>query len=190
MDAVVVLSETGELHLTSLSRHALFHAVSVLLPNQSVTAVLPKSGSRKVEDFCSDLPDVISSKVRRKPPPLANAGEGNPLIASLEIHKFLEHAISVKTFTEKLEAKLLELSGGEIDADKLHMICWSVYESEKGQEISIRHWFSPMCTYRMWLVFCCVQEQHLSDMLPAVTSNEVIKRLGELCGYTWNEAYR
>jgi len=58
------------------------------------------------------------------------------------------------------------------------------------EEVSIRHWFSPTCTYRMWLVFCCVQEQALSDTLSAVTTNEVIKRLGELCGYKWNETYR
>ncbi len=190
MDNVVVLSETGALQLASLSRHALYHAVMVLLPNQSMTAVLPQSGSRKVEDFCSELPKCISSKVRKKQANLVSTSDGNPLIKSLEIHKFLEHVITVENFTESLEAQLLEMSGGDIDSEKMHEICWSVYQSEKSQEISIRHWFSPTCTYRMWLVFCCVQEQYLCDTLSDITTNEVIKRLGELCGYTWNEAYR
>ena len=190
MDTVVVLSETGELQLTSLYRHALYHAVSVLLPNQSMTAVLPKSGSMKVESFCSDLPQAISAKVRnKKPSSLSSSSDlGNPLIASLEIHKFLEHAVSIAEFTESIERQFLDMSGGEIDAQKLHEICWNVYQMEKGQEISIRHWFSPTCTQRMWLIFCCVQEQALSDTLSAKTTNEVIKRVGELCGYTWNEA--
>jgi len=120
MDTVVVLSEMGELQLTSLSRHALYHAVSVLLPNnQSMTAILPKSGSRKVENFCNELPQAISSKIRRT---LVKTDDGNPLIPSLEIHKFLEHAITVDNFVESLEARLMDLSGGEIDAEKLHEI--------------------------------------------------------------------
>jgi hypothetical protein len=84
----------------------------------------------------------------------------------------------------------LELSRGEIDPDKLHGICWNHYESERKPEISIPQWFSSTCTYRLWLIFCCVQEQTLADTLSALTANEVIKRLVELCGYTWNEAYR
>lgn len=188
---LVVLTENGDLQLTSLSRHALYHATLTLLPAHSMHTLLPKSGSRKIEDFCQELPQSIALKNPRKKNSLAEfATSSGQFVASLEIHKFLERAMSVSDFMLLLERQLLDLSGGEIDPDKLHRICWNYYEEEKRSEISIPQWFSPTCAYRLWLIFCCVQEQELEDTLSDMTANEVIKRLVELCGYTWNEAYR
>lgn len=189
----VVLTEAGQLQLTSLSRHVLYHTASVLLPSQSMHTVLPKSGSMKIESFCNELPLVVTVKHLRKKLSTSNSGRGslsNPLISSLEIHKYLERATSTADFTLLLEKQLLEMSGGEIDLDKFHTVCWDVYEMERGKEISMPQCFSPTCTYRLWLVFCCVQEQPLGDTLSALTANEVIKRLVELCGYTWNQTDR
>ncbi len=189
---VVILTETGHLELTSLTRHILYHTILSLLPNHSMHTVLPKSGSRKVDNFIMDLPQAISVKAPRKKISLTESIIMNQhqFLPSIEIHKFLEHATSVADFTLVVEKKLLDLSSGELDPDKLHEICWNVYEAEKKSEISIPQWFSSTCTFRLWLVFCCVQEQTLDDRLTAVTANEVIKRLVELCGYTWNESYR
>ena len=189
---MVVLTETGKLQLTSLSRHTIFHAAQVLLPNQSMHTVLPKSGSRKIENFCNELPQVILAKNthRKKGSISETLLTSSPFVASIEIHKFLERAISISDFTLLLENNLLESSGGELDPDKLHELCWTYYHMEKQTEISIPQWFSTTCTYRLWLIFCCVQEQALTDKLPAMTANEVIKRLVELCGFTWNESYR
>ena len=187
---VVVLTDTGSLQLTSLSRHVVFHAALSLLPSQSTYVLLPRSGSRKVENLCNELPQAIIVKRRKKTSIQEVTVASNQFIQSIEIHKFLERATSVADFTVLLEKKLIDVSGGEIDPEKLHKICWNYYEMEKQSEISIPQWFSSTCTYRLWLIFCCVQEQVLSDKLPAVTANEVIKRLVELCGYTWNESYR
>ena len=89
-----------------------------------------------------------------------------------------------------IEKNLLDISDGELDPDKLHMTCWNVYLMERQQLISIPQWFSPTCMYRLWLVFCCVQETSMGDVLPAATTNDVIRRLVELCGYNWNDADR
>ena len=188
---VVVLTPMGQLQLTSLSRHIIYHTAAVLLPSESVQSVLPKSGSIKLENFCCELPQsIIVKNIRKKTLCLSPSGALNPLMPSLEIHKFLEHVTSVFEFTLLVEKQLLDLSGGEIDLDKLHTVCWGFYEVEMGQEISIPKWFSKKCTYRLWLTFCCIQEQLLGDMLSAVTANEFIKRLVELCGFTWSQAYR
>ena len=188
---MVVLTEGGELQLCSLSRHVLYHATQALLPDHSTHSVLPHSGSRKINNFCADLPKVATFKGPRKRSATTESVLGNSqLVPSIEIHKFLERVTSVADFTLLLERKLLDLSRGEVDAEKLHEICWSAYEAEMKPQISIPQWFSVTCTYRLWLVFCCVQEQVLGNKLSAVTANEVIKRLVELCGYTWNESYR
>lgn len=187
---VVVLAEDGSLQLTSLSRHALYHATLCLLPAHSMHMLLPKSGSRKIENFCSELPRAILVKNRKKATLNAEGGTGGQLVPSIEIHRFLERATSVHGFALLLEKQLLDMSGGEINSDKLHEVCWSYYQAERQSDISIPQWFSPTCAYRLWLIFCCVQEQALTDMLSVKTANEVIKRLVELCGYTWNESYR
>lgn len=188
MQQVVVLTEKGGLQLTSLSRHVLYHATLSLLPQHAMHTVLPKSGSRKVEDFCAELPRAVQVKECAKKSSIADFTD--QFVPSIEIHKFLERATSVADFTLILERELLELSRGEVDPDRLHEICWGFYEGERQSDISIPQWFSSTCTYRLWLIYCCVQEQSLGDQLSAVTTNEVIKRLVELCGYTWNEAYR
>lgn len=192
MQQVVVLTETGALQLTSLSRHVLYHATLSLLPKHSMHTLLPKSGSRKIDNFISELPQAILVKPSRKKTSLTETmlTSQNQFVPSIEIHRFLDRATSVADFTLLLERQLLDLSGGELDPNKLHEICWNVYEMERKADISIPQWFSSTCTFRLWLVFCCVQEQTLDDMLSAMTANEVIRRLVELCGYTWNEAYR
>ena len=185
---MVVLTEAGHLQLTSLSRHVLYHTILALLPDQSMFTLLPKSGSRKIENFCNELPQAIIVKSSWKKQ--SELLFSNPFIPSIDIHKFLERAITVEDFTLLLEKNLLEASQGELDPDRLHEICWNFYEIEMKSAISIRQWFSSTCTYRLWLIFCCVQEPVLVNTLSAKTVNEVIKRLVELCGYTWNKSYR
>ena len=89
---VVVLSESGDLQLTNLSRHVLYHTLLTLVPEQGLTMVLPKSGSRKIEALCSELPKAILGNSRKRRKSGADKLIPNQLIPTIEIHKFLERA--------------------------------------------------------------------------------------------------
>ena len=114
----------------------------------------------------------------------------DPLVNTLEVNQFYEGALSVNDFSLLIERRLVEESNhGDFDADALHRACWSVYHLEKRSEISFPRWFSDECMYRLWLIFNAVLEPKPDTMMPMKSVNEILKRLVELCGYTWNPNY-
>lgn len=189
-------SESGPVVLANVTRHCLEHTLSELAPN-GVHSVLPASSSQKVKEFCGRLFELVRS----------NAGAGTPgtpvrrrtgttlslpatsLLTDLEILKFFEGAVSVLEFVEQIERRLVELLPRDFDPEVLHRACWSYYEPEKKNAVAYPKWLSSTCTYRLWLVFNCVLGLSQRLRIPADTMNEVLRRMVELCGYTWNRTY-
>ena len=172
--------------LPCVTRHCLIHAVDVLAPN-GIHHVLPRSGSHKIERFSEELSQLTRAKQKRKkgislPDP--------PLLQSIEIHRFYSGATTIEEFTMLIEQRLLLAFEGNLDQDALQRLCWSYYEADKKSVITFPKWLSPECTYRLWLIFNTVHEHDLVTWIPRKTVNEVLKRLIELCGYTWNDAYK
>ena len=169
--------------LPGVTRHCLLHAVHVLNPSDT-QRVLPKSGLHKIERFCKELSQL--TQLRRKaislPDPL--------LLQTIDIHKFEEGAITAGNFTQLVEQQLLKVTNGDIDLDALHRLCWRYYEADKRSTISFPKWLSLECTYRLWLIFNTVHDYDLVTSISQSTVNEVVKRLIEVCGYTWNKAYQ
>lgn len=178
----VVVTESEQLEFSNLTRHCVFHAVSALAPH-GIHAILPASGSHKVKMFCRDLSELLKSKSTKK------SGLDDILIPPLEVHRFYEGAISVEDFTMLIEKRVLEMSGADLDVESLLRLCWQYYATERKGDITYPKWLSPECTYRLWTIFNCVLDRKLTLQLPQLTVNEVLKRLIELCGYTWNEKY-
>ena len=192
----VVLEEDGRIGLTNTTKHCILHTVQVLLPQHGLHTVLPKSGSLKIDNFCSQLSEVVSGgagggggKGKRKNTTQLMIPE-DPIVNTLEVNQFYEGALSVNDFSLLIENRLVEESNnGEFDVDALHRACWSVYHLEKRAEISFPRWFSDECMYRLWLIFNTVLEPKPDTMMPKKSVNEILKRLVELCGYTWNPNY-
>ena len=175
-----------ETELPCVTRHCLLHAVDVLAPN-GIHHVLPKSGSHKIERFCEELAQLTKARQRRKkgvslPDP--------PLLQSIDIHKFYSGAISIPEFVMLVEQKIQQAMEGDVDLDGLQRLCWQYYETDKRSVITFPKWLSPECTYRLWLIFNTVHDHNLVTSIPRNTVNEVVKRLIELCGYTWNKSYQ
>ena len=189
----VVLEEDGHIGLTNTSKHCILHTVQVLLPQQGLHTVLPRSGSHKIDNFCSQLSEVISGgagggKGKRKT--TQSVIPEDPLVNTLEVNQFYEGVLSVNDFSLLIEKRLVEESNnGDFDVDALHRVCWSVYHLEKRSEISFPRWFSDECMYRLWLIFNTVLEPKPDIMMSMKSVNEILKRLVELCGYTWNPNY-
>ena len=108
---------------------------------------------------------------------------------TIEVHRFYEGATGTVDFMLLVEKNFLSVSKGNIDLDIFHRCCWKYYEMEKKSEISFPRWFSRECTYRLWLIYNCVLEPDLTTNLSLMTTNEVMKRLVEYCGYTWDPSY-
>ena len=189
----VVLEEDGHIGLTNTSKHCILHTVQVLLPQQGLHTVLPRSGLHKIDSFCSQLSEVISAagggaKGKRKN--VQSVIPEDPLVNTLEMNQFYEGALSVNDFSLLIEKRLIEESNnGDFDADALHRVCWNVYHLEKRAEISFPRWFSDECMYRLWLIFNTVLEPKPNILMTMKSVNEILKRLVELCGYTWNPNY-
>lgn len=111
------------------------------------------------------------------------------LIPSIEVHRFCEGATDSKDFMLIIEREFLNLSKGDINLDIFHRTCWKYYEMECKNEISFPKWFSRECTYRLWLIYNCVLDCEITTTLSHRTVNEVVKRIIELCGFTWNPSY-
>ena len=178
----VVVTESGQLEFSNLTRHCVLHAVYVLAPH-GIHAILPASGSHKIKTFCRDLSGLVKSKSTKK------GGLEDILMPTLEVHRFYEGAISMEDFTMLIEKRILETSGENVDVESLQRLCWQYYATERKGDITYPKWLSPECTYRLWTIFNCVLDRKLTVCLPQLTVNEVLKRLLELCGYTWNEKY-
>ena len=186
----VVLQEDGNITLNNTTKHCILHTVQVLLPHLDMRTVLPKSGSHKIDIFCSRLSDVVSgggSKGKKRSTRELVISE-EPLVTSLEVNQFYEGALSVNDFSLLIEARLIQESS-DFEVEALHRVCWDVYQSEKQGEISFRRWFSNLCLYRLWLIFNTVLEPKPETLMPVRSVNEILKRLVELCGYTWNPQY-
>ena len=153
--------------------------------------VLPKSGSHKIDNFCSQLSEVVSvggagSKGKKRS--AQSVITEDPLVTSLEVNQFYEGALSVNDFSLLIETRLIQESS-DFDSDALHRVCWRVYHFEKRAEISFPRWFSDECMYRLWLIFNTVLEPKPETLMPVKSVNEILKRLVELCGYSWNPNY-
>lgn len=189
----VVLEEDGHIGLTNTTKHCILHTVQVLLPQQGLHTVLPRSGSHKIDNFCTQLSEVISAgaaggKGKRKS--TQSMIPEDPLVNTLEVNQFYEGALSVNDFSLLIEKRLVEESNqGDFDVDALHRVCWNVYHLEKRADISFPRWFSDECMYRLWLIFNTVLEPKPETLMPMRSVNEILKRLVELCGYTWNPNY-
>ncbi len=171
----------------SITSHCLLHAVHVLAPN-GLHSVLPASGSHKIESFCSELQDLVKLKTKRKT--LSAQLVEDTLVPALDIHRFYSGAISVQDFAKLLEDKLVQaVSQTELSEDALRKLCWGYYQVEKRSEITYPKWLSKTCTFRLFLMFNCVLEPLPTIQLGANTLNEVLRRLLELTGYTWNDTY-
>ena len=188
MEQTVVLTEDGHLELTPISQNCVLHAVEVLAPTQATSLLLP-SGAYKIEQFSKSLVDVIKHKAPRKRTDTLSLADDS-LLPSIDISKFYEGAMSTTDFAKKIENKLVDLSQGSFDVDSLHRACWKVYDFDKKSAISHPKWLSPECTYRLWLIYNCVLEKNTGTTIRIRTANEVLKRIVELCGYTWNGSYQ
>ena len=184
-----MLQEDGIISLTNTSRHCLLHTVQVLLPQQGMHTVLPASGSLKIDNFCNRLAEVASGGAKAKKKALPSVISEEPLVSTLEVNQFYEGALSVNDFALLIEKRLIEESATDVNLDALHRICWDMYHLEKRAEISFPRWFSDECMYRLWLIFNTVLEPKPDIMMPVKSVNEILKRLVELCGYTWNPNY-
>lgn len=189
----VVLEEDGQIGLTNTSKHCILHTIQELLPQQGLHTVLPKSGSHKIDAFCARLMDVVSEgaeggKGKRKPS--QSVIPEDPLINTLELNQFYEGVLSVSDFSLLIEQRLIEKSNsGDFDVEALHRVCWDMYHLEKRAEISFPRWFSDKCMYHLWLIFNTVLEPKPDTLMSRKSVNEILKRLVELCGYTWNPNY-
>lgn len=184
----VVLTDTGELQFTSITRHCLLHTAEVLRPHINLSIVLPQSGSHRIDSFCNELQEAIATKHLKKKSSLLQLPD-DPLVPSIEIHRFCEGAIGSLDFMLVVEKCFLSLSKGNINLESFHRCCWKYYEMERKSEISYPKWFSRECTYRLWLIYNCVLEPELDTVISQKTTNEVMKRIVEYCGYTWNPMY-
>ncbi len=184
----MILTDTGELQLTSITRHCLLHTVEVLRPHINLSIVLPQSGSHKIDGFCEELQNSINTKQSRKKSATIHL-PNDPLVPSIETHRFCEGAIGSLDFMLVIEKQFLTLSKGNINLETFHRCCWKYYEMERKSEISFPKWFSRECTYRLWLIYNCVLEPDLHNALSQKTTNEVMKRIVEYCGYKWNPMY-
>ena len=189
--AVVVLQDDGNLSLNNTTKHCLLHTVQVLVPQLGMHTVLPQSGSHKIDNFCNQLSLVISSggggKGKKRSPTVTIPED--PLVSTLEVNQFFEGALSVNDFSLLIERRLLDESNGELNLDAVHRACWNVYHLERRADISFPRWFSDECSYRLWLIFNTVLEPTPDTHMPVKSVNEILKRLVELCGYTWNPKY-
>ncbi len=171
----------------SITSHCLLHAVHVLAP-KGLHSVLPPSGSHKIVSFCLELQDLVKLKSKRKT--LSAQLVEDTLIPALDIHRFYSGAISVQDFAKLLEDKLVQaVSQTELNEDALRKVCWAYYQMEKRSEISYPKWLSITCTFRLFLIFNCVLEALPTIQLDATTLNDVLRRVLELTGYTWNDTY-
>ena len=173
------------LELPCVTRHCLLHAVRVLNPSET-HLTLPRVGLQNIERFCGELSQLtqLGRKGISLPDPL--------LLQTIHIHKFAEGAITAEDFTKLVEQQLLKVTVGRVplDLDALQRLCWSYYKADKRSVITFPKWLSPECTYRLWLIFNTVTDSDLVTSVSQNTVNEVVKRLIELCGYTWNSAYQ
>lgn len=189
----VVLEEDGHIGLTNTSKHCILHTVQVLLPEQGMHTVLPRSGSHKIDKFCTQLSEVISGGaegLKKKRKNTQSMIPEEPLVNTLEVNQFFEGVLSVNDFSLLIEKRLIEESNnGDFDIDALHRVCWNAYHQEKWSEISFPRWFSNECMYRLWLIFNTVLDPKPDTMMVMKSVNEILKRLVELCGYTWNPNY-
>lgn len=162
---------------SNLTRHAIFHAVSEIAP-QSFHAILPASGSHKIERFCHDLSELFRRTILE-----------NPLLTSEDVHRFYEGATSVDDFTMLIEKRTLMVTEGTLEEEPIHRLCWTFYEAERKGDVTYPKWLSQESTFGLWLIFNCVLDKELTTRLPQVTVNEVLQKMLELCGYTWDESY-
>ena len=88
-----------------------------------------------------------------------------------------------------IEKRVLMVTEGPIEEEPIHRICWSYYEAERKSDVTYPKWLSQESTYCLWLIFNCVLDKELTTTLPQVTVNEMLQRMLELCGYTWDENY-
>ena len=177
-----MVCKEGAMELPGITRHCLLHVVHVLNPSD-IQRTLSKSGLHKIKRFCKELSQ--STQLRRK-----DFSVPDPhLLQTIDIHKFEEGAITVGNFTQMIEQQLLKETNGDIDLDALHRLCWRYYEADKKSTIFPK-WLSQECTYRLWLIFNAVHDYDLVTSISQSTVNEVVKRLTEVCGYTWNKAYQ
>lgn len=179
--------------LANVTRHCLEHTLSELAPN-GVHSVLPTSSSQKVKAFCGDLFDLVRGASSPGTPVRKRAGTAlslpaTSLLTELEIHKFFEGAVSVLEFVEQIEKRLVEMLPRNFNPEELHCVCWRYYETEKKNAVAYPKWLSSTCTYRLWLVFNCVLGQSVRLRVSADTMNEVLRRMVELCGYSWSKSY-
>ena len=186
----VVLMEDGTLSVNNTTKHCLLHTVQVLVPQRGMYTVLPHSGSHKIDNFCNQLAQVISaggSRAKKRSPPVTITEE--PLVTTLVVNQFFEGALSVIDFSKLLEKRLLNETNGDFDVEAVHRACWNVYHIERRADIAFPRWFSDECSYRLWLIFNTVLEPAPHTGMPVKSVNEILKRLVELCGYTWNPNY-
>ncbi len=171
---------------SSITSHCLLHSVDVLAPN-GLHSVLPASGSHKIESFCSELQNLVTLKQPRKK---ALQPTPDALVPTLDIHRFYSGATSIEDFARLLEEKLLDAAEQvSLDVNSLHRLCWSYYQTERRSEITYPKWLTEECTFRLFLIFNCILEPTPSVELGSKTLNEVLRRLLELTGYTWNDTY-
>ena len=159
---------------------------ALVLNSSDIHQALPKAGLQKIERFCGELSQItqLGKKGISLPDPL--------LLQTIHIHKFAEGAITAEEFTKLIEQQLLKVTLGNVklDLDALQRLCWRYYEVDKRSAIAFPRWLSPECTYRLWLIFNTVTDYNLVISVSQNTVNEVVKRLIELCGYTWNSGYQ
>ena len=160
---------------------------SPLSPSPSpLSQVLPQSGSHNISSFCRELAKVVRDSSKHKAILLYE----EELVSALVIQNFYSGVFTESQFAMELEKALIDSTdvfGVELDA--LHRICWVYYREAKKSVVSFPKWLTGTCTYRLWLVFNQCLDDSLTYRMSPVTMNEVLKRIIELCSYTWNDKY-
>ena len=146
--------------------------------------VLPQSGSHNISSFCKELAGLVHTCSD-------SSAATEELLPPHTIQNFYSDVITELEFAKEIEKALVEATDVfGIEVDNLHKICWDYYREAKKGSVSFPKWLSSVCTFRLWLVFNqCLDDSSMCRMSSA-TMNEVVRRLIELCCYTWNDTYR
>lgn len=170
--------EEAEPPLHNITKHCMRHVTNALAPgilNQTYLVA-------KVTTFCGELAAAANPKGKSK----RNSSAETPFVQSVDISRFVEGAIAPLDFCNLLEQAMLRDEDGKIDNAAVQGICYKYYNNEKKGDITYPKWFSPTCTYRLWMVFCVLVED---DFLTITKESivDVLKRLLELSGYNWTD---
>ena len=112
------------------------------------------------------------------------------MVPPITIQDFYSDVMSEAEFARQIEKALVEATCAfGIELESLHKLCWQYYREAKKSEVSFPKWLTSTCTFRLWLIFNqCLDNDGMCQMTME-TMNEILRRLIEMCSYTWDDTY-